>query len=325
MTVWLMPAPEHFEAFFFMCRDERSLPGVIEALRRLRLSGTLRSVVHIGNDYKVLAASKPRAAFGEDFGPDQVPRLRDELRIGAWNGSGGLYGTRRQVREARRLLRRALAGQVDRLQFVDDRLLGVMRRFAGPFRLVTRWDVSRVLDVIRPIYSLLKGAPTDGTMASVYWRKAGGVPATPNPDRDGCGLYWCSPVVPSTGRDVEAVSALARDVVLRHGFEPQMSISLATERSSICVITISYDRHVPGEDQRARRCYDELAGALLARGYPPYRLNVASMELMQAEGAYGEALARIKAALDPSGILAPGRYDATVPRAEERTRGAGAA
>ena len=57
MSVWLMPAPEAFQAFFFLCKDEQGLAPILDALRPLRLNGTLRSVMHIGNDYKVLAAT----------------------------------------------------------------------------------------------------------------------------------------------------------------------------------------------------------------------------------------------------------------------------
>jgi 4-cresol dehydrogenase (hydroxylating) len=52
-----------------------------------------------------------------------------------------------------------------------------------------------------------------------------------------------------------------------------------------------------------------LTQALLAQGYPPYRLNVASMEYGHTGGDYAAALQAIKAALDPKGILAPGRYE----------------
>src|SRR4029450_6147476 len=114
-------------------------------------------------------------------------------------GSGGLYGTRSQVREARSQLRRALSGKVDRLQFVDDRLLRLMGRFAKPFRLIIGWDVSRILNVLEPVYNLMKGVPTDSMMASTYWRKEAGVPAQIDPDQDGWGLLWCSPVLPNTG------------------------------------------------------------------------------------------------------------------------------
>jgi 4-cresol dehydrogenase (hydroxylating) len=317
MTVWLMPAPERFEAFFFMSERGDALPGIIDALRPLRLDGTLRSVMHIGNDYKVVTAA---GRFPWDDPGVPVPidgramvRLRRRLGIGAWNGSGALYGTKAQVRDARRRVRRALAGKADRLRFVNDRLLGIMGRFAAPFRLLTGWDVRHTIRVIEPVYNLMKGVPTETTLASVYWRKKPGVPAGTDPDRDGCGLLWCSPVVPMTGADLRDVTGLATEVLLDGGFEPQISVSLATERSAICVITISYDRAEPGEDARALACYRRLTGELLSRGYPPYRLNVAAMDVLQEPAAYADALRALKGALDPAGILAPGRYEPAEP------------
>jgi 4-cresol dehydrogenase (hydroxylating) len=313
MSVWLMPSPERFSAFFFSCKDANGLGPIIDALRPLRLNGTLRSVMHIGNDYKVLAATSqyPWKEMGGRTPLDRatMDRMRDSLGVGYWNGSGGLYGTRAQVREAKSQLRRALSGKVACLQFVDDRLLGLMERFAAPLRLVIGWDVRRVLKVLRPVYGLLKGIPTDSTLESAYWRKKTGVPAHTDPDRDGCGLLWCSPVVPNTGTHATAVARLATESLLNHGFEPQISISLATERSLTSIITINYDRSVPGEDQRALGCYNELIEQLLALGYPPYRLNVGSMAYVDNSPTYAGLLGDLKAALDPNGILAPGRYE----------------
>ena len=54
MSIWLMPAPAYFQAYFFTCDSEDGLGPIVEALRPLRLNGTLRSTVHIANDYKVL-------------------------------------------------------------------------------------------------------------------------------------------------------------------------------------------------------------------------------------------------------------------------------
>ena len=314
LSVWLMPAPESFQAFFFTCGDENGLAPIIDALRPLRLNGTLRSVMHIGNDYKVLSGT---AQYPWDETGGRVPldletmkRLRRKLRIAPWNGSGGLYGTRAQVREARSRLREALRGKVDRLQFVDDRLLRIMRRFAGPFSLATGWDLKRTLKLLAPVYGLLKGEPTDDTLSSAYWRKKMRVPDRMDPDRDGCGLLWCSPVFPNTGAHARAVTDLATRTLLKHGFEPQMSISLATERSDICVITISYDRSVEGEDDRAAACYRELMDGLLAAGYPPYRLNVTSMGWSAGDRSYAALLRLLKDAVDPNRVLAPGRYEA---------------
>ena len=313
MTVWLMPAPEHFEAFFFLSRDEDGLGSIIDALRPLRMDGTLRSVMHIGNDYKVLAGSG-QFPWEETGGqtplrPAEMRRIRQRHGIGCWNGSGGLYGTRRQVRLARRAVRTALRGQVNLLRFVDDRTLALFKRFVRPARLLTGWDVSRTLAVIEPVYNLLKGVPTATPLASAYWRKRRSVPADPDPDRDGCGLLWCSPVIPNTGRHVVEATRVARTMLIEHGFEPQMSVSMATERTVICVITISYDREVGGEDARALQCYRRLTETLASKGYPPYRLNVGAMDLIEGEPEYATVLDSIRKALDPGGILAPGRYE----------------
>ena len=311
MTVWLMPKPEHFQAFFFSTRHDDGLAAIVDAVRPLRLNGTLRSVMHIGNDYKVLAATGrfPWTEAKPPLGDEAMASMRKELGVGGWTGSGGLYGTRAQVHAARRELRRVLAGKVDRLTFMDDRLLSIIGRAARPLRRLTGINLERLLTVLAPVYGLLKGVPTDDTMSSTYWRKPPEVSVSPDPDRDRCGLLWCSPVVPATGEHIRAVTRHAKEVVLRHGFEPQMSVSLATERSLICVTTISYDRARPGEDERAYACYTELTERLLAEGYPPYRLNVRSMHYVAGSDAYGRTLKALKAALDPHHILAPGRYE----------------
>jgi 4-cresol dehydrogenase (hydroxylating) flavoprotein subunit len=98
-------------------------------------------------------------------------------------------------------------------------------------------------------------------------------------------------------------------VLLEDGFEPQISVSLATERAAICVITIAFDRDAPGEDQRALACHDRLTRELIAQGYPPYRLATSTMHYAQQADAYGDVLSTLKRALDPKGVLSPGRYD----------------
>lgn len=312
MSVWLMPAPEAFEAFFFTCTGDNDLAPVIDALRPLRMDGTLRSVMHIGNDYKVIAASG-RYPWDEvggrtPIGAAEMARLRGRLGIGRWSGSGGLYGSTVQVKDAKRRLRRALEGRVARLQFVDDRRLGLLRRFPRAIGAALRMDVEKTLGVLDPVYSLLKGVPTSATLGSAYWRKPGGPPADPDPDRDGCGLLWCSPVFPNTGAAAREVTDLASRVLLDAGFEPQLSISVATERLLVCVITIGYDRDVAGEDGRATACFRLLLREMLARGYPPYRLPVSAMDEVGGDPGFARAVSAIKHALDPRAVLAPGRY-----------------
>lgn len=312
MTIWLMPAPKYFQGFFLQTNQD--VGTVVDALRPLRLNGTLRSVVHLANDYKVI--SNPgeypweRTGGNTPLDAKTLDDLRREKRVGRWNGSGGLYGTRSQVRAARAELRRALTGKVERLLFVSDRALRVMRRLDRPYRLLTgRRDLDQAVTVLPALLDLLKGIPSDSFLRSAYWRKRTTLPRNPDPDRDRCGLLWCSPVAPAIGRHVTEIAGLASHIVLARGFEPLMSVSLLSERSTITTIALTYDREGIGEDERAMLCYRELTDQLLARGYPPYRLNVSSMGYVETDRSYSAVLRALKTALDPNRILAPGRYE----------------
>jgi 4-cresol dehydrogenase (hydroxylating) len=218
MTIWLMPAPEYFQAYYFRCEDEEGLSAVIDALRPLRLNGTIRSASHIANDYKVLQALQQypweETNGATPLGADAMAGFRRTLKIGAWNGSGALYGTRGQVKEARRLIRRALAGKASRLEFMDDRRLRLASRFARVYQYFTGWNLERTLAVLKPVYGLMKGIPTAHPLASTYWRKRTPPPASMDPDRDGCGLLWCSPVAPNDGENAQRLTGIASETLL---------------------------------------------------------------------------------------------------------------
>jgi 4-cresol dehydrogenase (hydroxylating) flavoprotein subunit len=322
MTMWLMPAPEYFQAYYFRCEDARQLGPVIDALRPLRLDGTIRSASHIANDYKVVSALQqyPWEETGGQtpLGAPMMEKLRRNLKIGAWNGSGALYGTKAQVKEARRLLRRALAGKAERLQFLDDRMLRLASLFAKPYEAISGWNLERTLAVLKPVYGLMKGIPTDHPLASTYWRKRTPPPPDMHPDRDGCGLYWCSPVAPSDGDHAARLTDLAGKLILDCGFEPAISLTMITDRALACIISLAYDRELPGEDERASRCYQELLRRLAEQGYHSYRLSIDAMDAMNGSPSYTGFLRLLKNAIDPKGILSRNRYVAHDPGGPEK-------
>lgn len=313
LSILLMPAPEVFEAFFYRCDVPDGLPALVDAIRPLRMQEVLRSAMHIANDYKVLGGLRQypwRETEGQTpLTPGMMAQFRKSMTFGYWNVSGGLYGTRAQVNEAKRLLRRGFSGLQGKPNFVSPKILQFAKRYSGPFKMLTGWDIRRTIDLVEPVLDLMRGIPTDHSLSSCYWRKKEPPPANPDPDRDRCGLLWYPPVAPCLGKQVQELATLAIDTLLEFGFEPMISLTVLTGRLVQCVTAITYDRDLPGEDERAMRCYHELSRRTKQAGYYPYRVATPSL------GEGGEAtscaalLKGIKQVADPAGVLSPGHYD----------------
>lgn len=314
-TIWLMPKPEYSQLFACSIESDQELPRLIELLRPLRLDGTIRSAMHVGNSYKIISAigGYPwQLTNGIAPLPDAV--LKSQIKAwgcGAWNVSGSLCGTRATVADARRRIKRQLRGKVKGLKFLDQRLLGLAERFARPYQWLTGVNLAELLKVIKPVFAMTQGEPSDGMLPSTYWRKTFFPSATTDlsPEQDNCGVLWLAPAAPTSGAHAAALWAIVGGTMLSHGFEPAVSITLLTERAMGFVVNIAYDRDIPGEDERAMACHDHLLGQLCAAGYYPYRLGLQSLAKMPpGTAAYTAFYERLRGALDPNGILAPGRY-----------------
>ncbi len=75
------------------------------------------------------------------------------------------------------------------------------------------------------------------------------------------------------------------------------------------VIDLLYDRSDAEQMKKAHACFDELLQAFAREGYGVYRANTAFAEKVAA--TYGpvkrDVERRLKRALDPNNIIAPGR------------------
>jgi 4-cresol dehydrogenase (hydroxylating) len=107
---------------------------------------------------------------------------------------------------------------------------------------------------------------------------------------------------------VERLAKITVEMMLKFGFEPMISLTMLTPRIVYSVLAITYDRDVPGEDERAMECYHQLVGACQREGYYPYRSGIQSQNCSPSSDEYCSLLGKLKQALDPNGILAPGRY-----------------
>ncbi len=316
MTIWLMPKPEYSQAFFCSV-DKRELSLLVDALRPLRLDGTLKSAMHIVN------ADKAISAFGQYPWKEvnhitPLPRTWLEQasktkNLGGWNASGALYGTHSEVSIARKKLKKSLRHiQSKKLHFIDDRTLKIAQLIKTPYQWITGIDLGKALEMIEPVINLKRGIPSNAFIPSTYWRKKIPAPAADeaDPNRDRCGLLWLAPIAPMTGNHAAILEEIIESTLLHFGFEPEISMTLLTERCIDSVVAITYDRDQPDEEERALLCHDELLKKLTDKGYYPYRLSTYAMgKLPQPDKGYLTTMNRIKYALDPDNIIAPGRYE----------------
>jgi 4-cresol dehydrogenase (hydroxylating) flavoprotein subunit len=314
MGVWLMPKPEHVEACYFSCEQEEDIYPLIGALRWLLQHNVIRSSVNLAHRNRVLTMLMQYPWEQMNGKTPLDPRLALQLakdrKVGAWNGVCGIYGTKGEAREAKKVVRKVLRGKVSRINFVSSALLGFMERYPGPLSLVTGMNVRELVKVIKPSFGILSGKPSEVSLASPYWRSRKKPPVSNiNPVADNCGLYWFAPVVPMVKENAREFINIVQTTLTKHGFEPCIMLSTVTNRCFDCNLPILYDKEDPEQTRKAGECYEDVFEACMQAGYIPYRVGIQSMErLISEEDPFWKTVRNIKSALDPQGILSPGRY-----------------
>lgn len=324
ISLWLMPKPEKFIAFYLSAKTDDALEAIVEALAPLKQQGIITSLPHIANEFRVLGGMQQypwlRAQELNQNGFPLPAVLRTELQqkwqVGNWNVSGALYGTKEQVANAKRQVRRALSRVPSaRLNFISDELLCFIERFQKIIALITRMDIPGMLKVLRPVHNMMKGLPSSQFLSSAYWRKQSQASADFHLDRDKVGLIWCAFVGPASGATARELMNIIEIVLTRHGFEPGVTFTLLNERCLDAVISLLFDREATAPDgqswdDKALACRQELYQQMFQQGFYPYRVDVDMMKVLNVTGdaSYLELLQRLKCCLDPDGILAPGRY-----------------
>jgi 4-cresol dehydrogenase (hydroxylating) flavoprotein subunit len=171
---------------------------------------------------------------------------------------------------------------------------------------------------------VFNGVPSHQALAISRWRlrkRVGG--RCEDPTGEGCGLHWIAPVCPSTGEEVLRCAEIIEAEMLQRGFEPLVRIALANDRTAFVTTLLAFDRGEADETTRAGDCHRELTARLIQEGYPPYRAGINDMDQLDPDNsAYWAVAGVLKSALDPHGVLAPGRYD---PHAASEIRAAGSA
>ncbi len=280
LGVWLMPRPPVIRTFFFLYPDDDDLVEIMERVRPLKLSNAVPTLLKVTSDLYGLGTVTryPTARSGGVTPlPDALRReLREEHGLGAWCVSGALYGA------------------------TEESIAPALARVRAHFEASGRARyVSHEEALEHPAHRIhvdtFSGRPTRQELGLLEWRAGGGA-------------AWFLPATPVVGAIAREHQRLSRRILAEHGFEYVVEL-VCGPRLARALHLILFDRRDPDEAARARDCYRALAAAYAAAGYPVSRAPLDfQAEAMTRLDTFPEVCASLKHALDPGGVLAPGRY-----------------
>lgn len=279
--IWLNQRPSAIRPFFFTFPDDDDLQEIIELIRAMKKKTLVPTLIRATNDLYLLSSQERHPRSGA---PTAAPLSLAERRdlqqrygVGSWTVSGALYG-----------------GSDETLKPGID-MLRAHFEASGKARYIPFEDAQAMPHLHAAINSN-SGRPADGELGMLKWRPGGGA-------------IWLTPGAPMDGQMVNAFQAQCRKIALDNGLD-YMASFVCGPRFARSVHAIIYDRDKAEEAARADRCYRAMCEAFRERGIFVGRAPTQYQAFHQGQRTQQvvNACAAIKQALDPNGIIAPGRY-----------------
>jgi 4-cresol dehydrogenase (hydroxylating) len=285
MGYWLMRKPEAYAPLFLTVPRDHQLEQAIDILRELRLDGVIRGVPVMQNTL-TLASHFPellgQMQAGGTLGPEQLDELADISGVGRWGMRTAVWGD--EVVVARHVEKITEAWSAIEGSRVDHH-----RTY-----LRDEWDqIEHFVDKVQagiPNLDMLESLPPD------------------------FGHVGFSPAVPLVGSEMRKVMDTLEEIVTRDtGNSFLVGICVSSERSALVVSGFGFNTADVDETRNAYATVKTMIREVGKLGYGEYRAHLDFMEEATAEFSFGDHayrrfVERIKDAVDPKGILSPGRH-----------------
>lgn len=295
LGIWLTPAPQAYMSCTFNMPELEDVETIADIFGPLRRDGLLPSTVYVSNVTEWLGMVGQR----EDFWPHKTPipdwrikELQTELGLGYWNAKFGLYGAKDVIQAHFDQLQKIILQKAPK-----GRLAGKM--FAAP-----EGQTLDAASVPEAEGGFFVGVPSLWSLPMVKFNlpKSGG----------GIGAHYdYNPIIPSNGKEILSWVKTAKGICEKHGFDLFCDFFMH-ERHVIFVDMLTFDKLNAGQIEAVQRIFDDLFEQGKKRGYSNYRSHVDYMDRVASlydfnDHAYRRFVETIKDAVDPNGILSPGK------------------
>lgn len=281
MARHLFSEPEYYMSCEVNCSFDEGLEQIVEKLRPFKMDETIRNPVVIMNLEMVASFLSVREQWYQGTGAipeEMLAQIQEKLKLGRWNASFALYGSEVKVNDSWRRIQQAVKN-----------ISGIelnARAYKGGDEILHPRDQSQA------------GIPSLNEFGLVNWVGSGG-------------HIDISPMGPMTGEHVRKINEIVRNEIHQYGFDHLCGF-YCEARIFRYVNTLIFEKSDPERMKKVREMVSVLIQKLAEHGYADNRVHIAYMnQTAQTYDFNHHAMLRfqntIKDALDPRGIIAPGK------------------
>ncbi|KAH6988267.1 Asp170ser mutant of vanillyl-alcohol oxidase [Ilyonectria sp. MPI-CAGE-AT-0026] len=288
MGVQLMPDPGGYQFYQLAFERDEDMHTVIEKIRPLRNGGIIPAIITLRPALMDLATRHPRSHYSSSGGPltlKEIDEGRKGTTYGRWSMYGSVYGPKEKTDKAIEVIKKT---------FLE--IPGAKIFFPKDIPKEDDYNVIHIRE------ETLRGVPS---MWEYNWTNF-----VPN----GAAAF-VSPMTPNTGADAMKSFEISKKRFAEYGFDFFGTMIVLPKGVSFLSIAV-YDRENEEQRKKAFALMRTIVAENAAAGYGTYRAHVALMDDIAGSYKWGEdrfggsvmALnEQLKDALDPNGILAPGK------------------
>ena len=281
MGIWLLPEPPGYRPYLVTFPEEDDIHQITEIVRPLKLSMLVPNAAStVGLIWEAaVKVSKAQYYDGSGVMPDSARRkMARDLDIGNWNFYGALYGPEPVMDNNWTVIRDSFS-QVPGAKFYA----AADRRGDPAFGYRAK---------------LMRGVPNMTEFGLMNWVG------------EGAHIDF-SPISPVTGDGALQQFHFMRDKCHEFGFD-YIGEFVVGWRDMHHVLMLIFERGDDDQKRRVKQLFDVLVAEATAKGYGEYRTHLEYMDTIAAtynwnDRALGRLHEALKDALDPQGILSPGK------------------